>query len=154
MNSVNTSTKFNYSYAHSIVGYLAYFVFARTTKLAMGHFSELDLTTKEGLVLEFVSKNPEASQKDIAQAAGMKPSFLVKILDNLTARGLLLRKNDPNDRRRQNLALTPAGEELLEQIHACHMAGNDEIFAEAGLTDDEIDTLFHLLKKLTAHLQK
>ncbi|MEM8860333.1 MAG: MarR family transcriptional regulator, partial [Chloroflexota bacterium] len=152
--SVNTSTKFNYSYARSIVGYLAYFVFARTTKLAMGHFSELDLTTKEGLVLEFVSKNPDASQKDIAQAAGMKPSFLVKILDNLTARELLLRKPDRNDRRRQNLALTPAGEELLGQIHACHMAGNDEIFAEAGLTDDEIDTLFHLLKKLTAHLQK
>ncbi len=120
----------------------------------MAHFSEIDLTTKEGLVLEFVANNPDASQKEIAVAAGMKPSFLVKILDSLTARGLLVRQPSPNDRRRQNLRLTAAGESLRDQIYACHMAGNDEFFEEAGFSAEERETLFRLLQKLTAHLQK
>lgn len=120
----------------------------------MSHFSEINLTTKEGLVLEFVAKNPTASQKEIAEAAGMKPSFLVKILDSLTERGLVVREPDPNDRRRHHLRLTNDGESLRGQIRACHMAGNEELFEQAGFSAAEIETLFKLLQKLTSHLQK
>ena len=120
----------------------------------MAHFTEIELTTKEGLVLEFVANNPDAAQKEIAEAAGMKASFLVKILDNLTERGLLIRQQAPHDRRRQNLRLTDAGEQLRDQIYECHMAGNEEFFEEAGFSAEEIVTLFHLLQKLTKHLQK
>ena len=145
---------FEYSYARNIVGYLSYLVFARTTKLAMAHFAAIGLTTKEGLVLEFVANNPQASQKDIAFAAGMKPSFLVKILDNLTARGLLRRVPDPNDRRRHHLRLTPAGAALRDEIRACHLAGNDELFAQANFSAADQEALLGLMQKLTAHIQE
>ena len=145
--------RFDYSYIRDIVGYLAYFVFAKTTELAMAHFAEIDLTTKEGLILELVANNPTASQVEIAREAGMKPSLLVKILDDLTARDLLLRELSPTDRRRHRLRLTAAGENLRDDIRAAHMAGNDELFDGAGFTAEERETLLRLLHKLIAHIQ-
>lgn len=136
-----------------IVGYLSYFVFAKTTELAMAHFKPINLTTKEGMILEFVANNPTASQVDIARQAGMKPALLVKILDDLTKRELLLREISPTDRRRHHLRLTPDGEALRERIRDAHMAGNNELFDAAGFSAEEQDTLFKLLQKLTAHIQ-
>lgn len=150
----NSQTQFNTSYIRDIVGYLAYFVFARTTKLAMAHFNQIDLTTKEGLVLELVATNPTASQVEIANKAGMKASLLVKILDDLSKRNLLVREPSPTDRRRHQLRLIPAGESLREQIRASHMAGNDELFEAADFSAEEQETLITLLKKLTAHIDK
>ena len=143
------SQTFSYSYTREIVGYQAYLVFERTTELAMRHFAKLDLTTKEGIILEFVANNPNASQIDIARKAGMKGPYLVKILDNLTQRGLLIREPSPVDRRRHRLKLTEAGEALRDDIQKCHLAGNRELFAEAGLSDDEAKTLLTLLNKIT-----
>lgn len=147
------SLPFNYSYTREIVGYQAYLLFARTTDLAMHHFAKLGLTTKEGLILEFVANNPHASQIEIARKAGMKGPYLVKILDNLTQRGLLVREPSPVDRRRHRLRLTEAGDALREEIRSCHLAGNRELFAEAGVSDDEASTLLTLLNKITHHIQ-
>lgn len=145
---------FNHSYVRDIVGYLSYFVFAKTTKLAMAHFDKLGLNTKEGLVLELVANNPAASQVEIAQKAGMKPPLLVKILDDLTKQGLLRREPSPTDRRRHQLRLTESGDALRGDVKEAHMAGNDELFDAAGFTHEERQQLFALLQKLTNHIDK
>ena len=120
----------------------------------MAHFSEINLTTKQGIILEFVANNPTASQVEIGRKAGMKASLLVKILDDLAKRDLLIREPSPTDRRRHQLRLTTAGENLRDQIRAAHMAGNDELFDAAGFSADERETLVKLLQKLTAHIDK
>ena len=137
-----------------VVGYLSFLVFAKTTKLATAHFSKISLTTKEGMIIEFVAKNPTASQADIAREAGMKAPLLVKILDDLTQKGLLVREPSPTDRRRHRLRLTDEGEALREQIRASHLAGNTELFAEAGLSNEEIETLLQVMHKLADHIQR
>ncbi|MEM7110944.1 MAG: MarR family transcriptional regulator [Chloroflexota bacterium] len=149
----NKPTSFNYSYMRDIIGYLSFLVFARTTKLATAHFAKIGLTTKEGMIIEFVANNPTASQADIAREAGMKAPLLVKILDDLTQKGLLLREPSPTDRRRHQLRLTEAGEAMREQIRASHLAGNTELFAGAGLSEEEIETLFKAMHKLADHIQ-
>ncbi len=149
----NTATPptetFDYSYTREIAGYLAYLLFLKTTDLAMTHFTKIDLNTREGLILELIANNPTASQIDIARRAGMKGPYIVKILDRLTARGLLLREPSPSDRRRHQLRLTKAGEALRSTIYDYHMAGNTAVFEEAGLSQEESDTLIKLLNKLT-----
>ena len=132
-----------------VIGYLAFLVFAETTKLATAHFSEIALTTKEGMIIEFVANNPTASQASIAREAGMKPPLLVKILDDLTQKGMLVRETSPTDRRRHQLRLTQVGEQLREQIRASHLAGNSELFEAAGFSAEERETLLELLRKLT-----
>lgn len=136
-----------------VVGYLSYLVFAETTKLAMAHFSEIDLNTKEGMIIEFVANNPSASQATIAREAGMKPPILVKLLDDLTEKGLLQREPSATDRRRHHLRLTEVGEQLREQIYASHMAGNSELFEAAEFSAEETEALLNLLGKLTKPIQ-
>ena len=146
--------KFEYSYIRDILGYLAYLIFAKTTDLAMVHFSKLNLTTKEGLVLELVANNPSASQTEIAREARMKTPLLVKILDDLTKKGFLTREISKEDRRRHHMRLTEAGEALRDQIRECHMVGNVELLGDAGFSAEETETLLRLLRKLTDHIQK
>ena len=137
-----------------VVGYLAYFVFAKTTKLAMAHFSTIELTTKEGMIIEFVAKNAGASQAEIARQAGIKPPLLVKILDDLTQKGLLIRVPSPTDRRRHHLRLTDEGEQLRAQIRAFHLAGNDGVFDSAEFSAEERQQLLTLLQKLVKPIQQ
>ena len=149
----NTEGSFSYGYMQEVVGYLAFLLSAETTKLAAAHFSTINLTTKQGIIIEFVAKNPTASQANIAHAAGMKPPLLVKILDDLTQKGLLVREPSPTDRRRHQLRLTEAGEQQRTQIRACHMAGNNELLEAAGFSSEETETLLRLLHKLTKPIQ-
>ena len=122
---------------------------ARAKDLATAHFAEIGFaSTKEGTVLEFVANNPTASQKEIADETGTNPSILVSVLDDLTARGLLVRERSTVDRRRYHVRLTEAGEGLRERIRKCHFAGNEEMLAEAGFSSEEAQTLVTLLDKL------
>ena len=149
----DTKEDFDYSYMQDVIGYLSFLVFAETTKLATAHFSQISLTTKEGMIVEFVANNPTASQVDIAREAGMKPPILVKILDDLTKKGVLVREPSTTDRRRRQLRLTDVGEQLRDQIRASHLAGNQELFEAADFSAEDREALLMLLHKLVKPIQ-
>ncbi|MEM7334100.1 MAG: MarR family winged helix-turn-helix transcriptional regulator [Chloroflexota bacterium] len=141
---------YNYSYLRNILGHLAALMFVRATDIGMVLLAEIGLTTKESTILEFIGSNPETSQKEIARETGTKQSLLVNILDNLTAKGLLLRERSDVDRRRHCVKLTEAGEGLRQQIKALQTAANNQLIEEAGLTVDEVETLTTLLQKVVS----
>lgn len=86
-------------------------------------------------------------------SSDMKTPLLVKILDDLTAKGLLVRVRSDVDRRRHYMRLTDAGSALRSQIRECHFAGNTELFRDAGFSVEETTMLLTLLRKLANHIQ-
>ena len=52
----------------------------------------------------------------LASYVGIEGTSLVRLLDELSASGLLVRKDDPDDRRAKTIWLTPQGEHLADQI--------------------------------------
>jgi DNA-binding MarR family transcriptional regulator len=54
----------------------------------------------------------------VAAALGMDRATMMAVTDRLEARGLLVRKRSTIDRRRQELYLTPAGENALRKVKA------------------------------------
>lgn len=140
----------NYSYLRDIVGHLTALVFVRATDIANQQLSELNLTTKEFVTLEFIANNPHASQKQIAEETGTKPTLLIKILDDLTTRGLLQRVDAPEDRRRKNVRLTAAGQALRARIRELALLADEELLAEANISADEKALLVTLLRKLAS----
>ncbi|MCU1463865.1 MAG: transcriptional regulator, MarR family [Acidimicrobiales bacterium] len=60
------------------------------------------------------------SASDIAELLQSKVHSTVELIDRAEAAGLLRRYPDPGDRRRQLLALTPAGERKLRGLSVEH----------------------------------
>lgn len=61
-------------------------------------------------------------QRDIAEHAGLDPMMTSQVLRALEARKLVMREEDPEDRRALRLSLTPKGQELFRsavgKVHA------------------------------------
>lgn len=146
----STKTTYDYSFLRDIVGHLAVLSFVKAQEAAVIHMEPLGLATKECAILEFISNNPTASQKEIGCETGTKQALLVKLLDNLTAKGLLKRERSDIDRRRHTVKLTEAGEAVRMQVKDAFYAANRDLLAGANFTAQEEEDLVRLLRKLIA----
>jgi MarR family transcriptional regulator, lower aerobic nicotinate degradation pathway regulator len=86
------------------------------------------------------------SQQQLADSLDFDKSHLVAQIDHLEEHGLLERTRDPSDRRRNRLALTPAGKELLEQLEPI-VRGSHEGLLDA-LSAAERRTLIALMRRV------
>jgi DNA-binding MarR family transcriptional regulator len=93
-------------------------------------------------VLATLSEYGELSQQQVCDHIEMDRSDMVRLIDDLEARGNVLRGRDPHDRRRHRLTLTPAGSKALHRCEEILAAATDVVFAH--LTADERRT-FHRL---------
>ena len=57
---------------------------------------------------------------DLAEALQLRHHSVVELIDRADAAGLVFRRADPGDHRRQQVHLTPAGHALLEQLSIVH----------------------------------
>lgn len=73
-------------------------------------------------VLIQVAATPGASVKDVAEAIGRPPRAVTDSCSLLESRGLLRRRQHPEDHRRVVLALTPAGREVYGRM-CCAVGG-------------------------------
>ncbi len=102
-----------------------------------------------GVLAALVDFGPQ-SQQQLADALDFDKSHLVARVDHLVARGLITRTQDPADRRRNEVALTPSGHQLIEGLRPVAQE-SQQGFLQA-LTEDERETLVALLGRvLTAN---
>ena len=76
--------------------------------------SELDITPRKHSVL-VGALSGDHTQTDLARIVGLDKTTLMVTLDQLEREGLAERRPLPSDRRARIVAVTPAGEELLER---------------------------------------
>jgi len=139
----------DYSYLPELVGHLLGLAHLEITQLCTEVMEPLQLTPKQFVAMEFISKNPCISQRNIAENIGTAPAVMVGILDSLSERGLLKRKRSTHDRREYYIQLTPKGLNMLNEIR--RMAFEVEyIYQErTGLTDEERAIILPILRKMT-----
>lgn len=75
-----------------------------------------DITVDQWLVLNTILKHPEFSQADIAQRVFKDQASVARITDLLVKKGYLSRSTSANDRRRNEVAVTPEGLALMEAV--------------------------------------
>ena len=139
----------DYSYLPELVGHLLGLAHAEITQLCTEVMEPLQLTPKQFVAIEFISKNPCISQKNIAENIGTAPAVMVGILDYLSERGLLKRKRSPRDRREYYVQLTSKGMNMLEEIRRMAFEVEDLYQEKTGLTDEERATILPILRKIT-----
>ena len=108
------------------------------------------LEPREFALLRSVAASEGNSQQAIGERMNIAPSRMVAFVDSLERRGLLERRQNPDDRRARALFLTDAGREQLGR--AFQVAGEHERTLSQDLTDEEREQLLGLLARVGAHL--
>jgi DNA-binding MarR family transcriptional regulator len=111
-------------------------------------FEQTGLQPQHHAVLSILDEGTCTAQSMIADRLDYDRSQIVGLLDDLEERGLVLRKRDSVDRRRQRVTLTPEGHEMLAEFRRISKDVEKEFFAP--LDAEERRTLHDLLLRLAA----
>lgn len=71
---------------------------------------------RDSLVLSVIADGAERSQLEISRSLGIDKSVLVKILDRLTGKGLIVREQSATDRRVRVPTITDEGRRVLAAV--------------------------------------
>jgi DNA-binding MarR family transcriptional regulator len=99
-------------------------------------------------VLLVIDRFEPASQQQVADRLGVDRTTMVAIIDALEAKGIIARRPDAQDRRRNMVELTPAGQDLLRQATTASDAAEAELLAP--LAPEEGEQLRDLLVRVLA----
>ena len=108
--------------------------------------STLDLTPSQAGILRAIDASEGLSQQALCHVLRVVPSRLVALVDDLEGRGLVERRDNPEDRRIYALYLTDKGREALKTIGRLAREHQDALCA--ALTGEERDQLAALLRRI------
>jgi DNA-binding MarR family transcriptional regulator len=127
-------------------GYLLARVGSESRRRFVETLGSQELTLAAYSVLMILGSAGATTQRQLADAVGVDPRNLVPILDDLEARGLVVRDDHPVDRRRHAVRLTPAGKAKLARLGEVGAAAELELLRP--LDAAERKQLHALLRKL------
>ena len=92
------------------------------------------------------------SQRELANCCYKKPATITTMLQKLEKQGLIRRVQDEKDKRKIHLYITEKG----KQFNANYERAINEFFKQGleGITQEEVDTIINVLKKIRKNLEK
>ena len=110
------------------------------------------ITGANGWILRYLDEREgeDVYQKDIEEKFSVTRSTVSKGLTGMEAKGLLRREPVPSDARLRKLVLTDEGRKISEYALREKMILEEKI--KEGMSDEEIETLHRLLKKIADNL--
>jgi DNA-binding MarR family transcriptional regulator len=108
--------------------------------------ASVDVTQKQTATLWLINANPGVSQTSIASSLDVDRATMMGLVDRLEDRGFVIRKRSTSDRRRQELYLTPAGQNTLRKTKSL-IAKHERRFT-SRFTAAELSTLLAALGSL------
>jgi DNA-binding MarR family transcriptional regulator len=127
----------------------AYRAFARDLDARLARHG---ITHAQWVLLWFLSQAGSLTPIELARRAGIKKASTTAVIDALKRRRLIRGEPDTADRRKVNLRLTADGIALMQELVACAVRTNAD--ARGSYSEQEIETLFRLLRGITANLEK
>ena len=108
-------------------------------------------STPTWLVLLALSNGPHATQRELAEAVGVRQPTLVHHLDAMERSGLVTRDRGAGNRRVQVVGLTEAGERLFLRLRRAASSFDGRL--RAGLGEADVADLRRLLEQLVENAQ-
>ncbi|HEX4622381.1 MAG TPA: MarR family transcriptional regulator [Myxococcaceae bacterium] len=126
------------------------FLLAQVGAHAAAKFAErlasTGLTPAHAGILRIIANGPGTSQRALASTLGMLPSRLVTLVDELETKGLIERRDNPDDRRLHALHLTERGGKAMMEIGRVARAHGEALCA--ALKPAEREQLSELLGRI------
>ena len=102
------------------------------------------------LVLISLKLQQLASQRELADAVGVKGATVTHHLDAMEAAGLVTRHRDPKNRRMHIVELTPEGDALFFRLRDAAMAFDQRL--RSGLSEGDVSQIDGLLSRLRSNV--
>jgi len=102
------------------------------------------------LVLISLKTRRLASQRELADAVGIREATLTHHLNAMDASGLITRRRDPDNRRVHLVELTQAGEEAFYRMRRAAFAFNERLLA--GFGEEELAEFGRVLDRLRGNV--
>ncbi|WP_205960722.1 MarR family winged helix-turn-helix transcriptional regulator [Pseudoramibacter porci] len=104
------------------------------------------LTRRQVECLHIIDERQNITFSDLAHTFSLSKPTITEMIDKLSDQGCVVRERSQQDRRVSYIRLTEKGEAAAR----CEQRGKMQLIyhIEASLTDDEIDLLIALLKKV------
>jgi DNA-binding MarR family transcriptional regulator len=97
------------------LGFLLKHVQLRFFELGAAALEPLGISGREAAVLAAIADSCPVSQGEIARAMNVDRTTMVALIDDLQGKGLVRRRQDPDDRRRNAVELTDAGRDTVRR---------------------------------------
>jgi DNA-binding MarR family transcriptional regulator len=110
---------------------------------------EYDITHAQGSIVLMLSTGKYATAAELARELYIDSASMTRMVDRLEKRGLIQRVRRKDDRRIVDLELSPDGRALAQALPKVYAGVLARSFA--GFSQDEMDTLKGLLRKLLAN---
>jgi DNA-binding MarR family transcriptional regulator len=118
----------------------------RLADLTADALAPFNVSGRELAVLLVIAEQSSASQLQVAARMGVDRTTMVALIDELERKGLVERRPDPTDRRRNVVALTRSGAKTTQQAAAA--AGRAEHAFLEPLSQDNAATIRRALRVL------
>lgn len=109
------------------------------------------ITLPEWRALRLIYEVPGISQTEIAEDSAQHIMTLSRSVRQLSRKGLVEGRTDPDDRRRTRLFTTPIGSEMAMEMK--HREAVQVRHIINGISNDEVEDLARIVAKLTEHVR-
>ncbi len=109
-------------------------------------FKKENITEAQFYVLELLYHKGDMKIKEIVEKTFSSGGTMTVIIDNLEKEELILRKQDPRDKRASLISITEKGYSVVEKVFNNHIKNLDKVLGV--LEDKEKENLIDLLRKL------
>ncbi|MCR4400263.1 MAG: MarR family transcriptional regulator [Syntrophomonadaceae bacterium] len=113
-------------------------------------YAEYGVTVGQSFVLFHLLEHDGSSPKDIAARLQLEPPAVTGTLDRLVKEGLVVRGEDPSDRRGLRIRLTPLGREKALRLRQVASEYNRQLREVVGKQD--VDAFLAALVRLEREL--
>ncbi|MBT0768223.1 winged helix-turn-helix transcriptional regulator [Kineosporia sp. J2-2] len=114
---------------HDVLAYLLKHATLRLATLVDDALLPLGVDGKEFGVLRVLAHREPTSQLQVAQTLGVDRTTMVALLDGLERKGIVGRRPDPADRRRNVVQLTGQGERTFAEAQAVYQKAETDFLA-------------------------
>ena len=109
-------------------------------------FKKENITEAQFYVLELLYHKGDMKIKEIVEKTFSSGGTMTVIIDNLEKESLILRKQDPRDKRSSLISITEKRYSVVEKVFNNHINNLDKVLGV--LEDKEKENLIDLLRKL------
>ena len=108
--------------------------------------NDIDLTFDQFHILNMLNSNCDAIQQDLATYMQRDKSVIVRQIDGLIEKELVIRIANMEDKRKRNLVLTQAGNDILKLMKQISITLTQKLLTD--VTDNEFEIFRNVLNKI------